>query len=121
MFYRIINKTKGKVIAEKARVANNFFSRLIGFMFRKNIDKDEAIIFYKAPSMHTFFMRVPIDIVFLDKNMKVIKTKTVRPYRIIFCKNSFVTIELKENKIIEIPIEKEDLIEFWLVWNFYII
>jgi len=112
MFYRIINKTKGKVIVEKARVANNFFSRLIGFMFRKNIDEDEAIIFYKAPSIHTFFMYIPIDIVFLDKDMKVIKTKSLKPYRIIFCKDSFITIELKENKIIEIPIEKEDLIEF---------
>ena len=112
MFYRIINKTKERVIVERAKLADNFFSRLVGFMFRKNIDKDEAIIFYNAPSIHTFFMYVPIDIVFLDKNMRVIKTKTLKPLRLAFCKNSFVTIELKENKVSETSTEKGDLIEF---------
>jgi uncharacterized membrane protein (UPF0127 family) len=95
MIYTIINKEKQKIISRNARVADNFFLRAIGLMFRKRITEDEALMFYKAPCIHTFFMRFPIDIVFLNKKMQIIRiVLALRPFRAIVCARSYLTLEL---------------------------
>lgn len=100
MLYRIVNETKGVTIVSLAKIASNFFSRLLGLMFKKKIKKDEALIFYQAPSIHTFFMRFPIDIVFLDKTMKVKRiVNCLRPGKAVICKGAYVTIEFFSGKI----------------------
>ena len=48
----------------------NFFSRLKGFMFTKNIDK--ALLFDRCNSIHTFFMKENIDVIMCDKDNKIL-------------------------------------------------
>ena len=48
----------------------NFFSRLKGFMFTKNIDK--ALLFDRCNSIHTFFMKENIDVIMCDKDNSVL-------------------------------------------------
>ena len=48
----------------------NFFSRLKGFMFTKNIDK--ALLFDRCNSIHTFFMKENIDVIMCDKYNRVL-------------------------------------------------
>ena len=48
----------------------NFFSRLKGFMFTKNIDK--ALLFDRCNSIHTFFMKENIDVIMCDKDNRVL-------------------------------------------------
>ena len=43
-----------------------FFSRLKGFMFERNINK--ALLFNKCNSIHTFFMKEAIDVIFCDED-----------------------------------------------------
>jgi hypothetical protein len=112
MICSIRNKSKESLIAKKAKVADNFFLRLAGLMFRKSIDYDTALIFYHAPSIHTFFMRFPIDVVFLDKDMRVVKVVlALKPARIVFCPKAAVTIELAPYKTSKNPIETGDILE----------
>ena len=49
----------------------NFYSRFMGFMFKKNIDK--ALLFKNCNSIHTCFMRNSIDVIMCNKDYKVIK------------------------------------------------
>lgn len=78
------------------KIADSFFKRLLGLMFRRKMSEDEAIIFSKTPSIHTFFMRFPIDIVFADKDMRIIKIcENIKPWRIVFCFGSYYAIECK--------------------------
>ncbi|HEC68897.1 MAG TPA: DUF192 domain-containing protein [Candidatus Omnitrophica bacterium] len=94
MVYRIINKTKDSVLASQAKIADNFFKRFLGLMFRKSLSKEEALIFFRAPSIHTFFMRFALDILFLDKEGKVLRiARKIKPWRMVFCRNSSVTVE----------------------------
>jgi uncharacterized membrane protein (UPF0127 family) len=74
--------------------ANNFFLRFAGFMFQKN--PDYALLFENCASVHTFFMRVDLDIVFLDKNGQIVKSrKNVKPWRIVFpVKNAVSILEI---------------------------
>ena len=63
----------GKVLISQCWVAKTFFSRLMGLMGRKSIHSDEAILFPRCNSIHTFFMRVPIDVIFVGRDGSVIE------------------------------------------------
>jgi hypothetical protein len=64
--------------------------------------KEEALIFPKAPSIHTFFMKFAIDIAFLDPAKKVVAClEKVKPDRILPYIKSRYTIEMAEDSIRE--------------------
>jgi uncharacterized membrane protein (UPF0127 family) len=113
MTYKILNKSKETTVAKKALVAQSFFQRLVGLMFRKSMDHEEGLIFYNAPSIHMFFMYFPIDVVFLDKDMRVIKVcPALAPWKMASCFKSYITIELPTNKALETLTERGDILEF---------
>jgi uncharacterized protein len=93
---KIINRSRNTVLADKARIANNFFSRLIGLLNRSSLNPGEALIIYPSNSIHSFFMRFTFDAVFLDRNRQVIALipsfKPFRTSRIYF--KGVTTIEL---------------------------
>ncbi|MCP4653330.1 MAG: DUF192 domain-containing protein [Candidatus Omnitrophica bacterium] len=92
---KIINTRTGEVVIERAHEAQNFVQRLIGLMFRKGMNPQEALIFYKASAIHTCFMRFAIDIVFLDRDMQVVKVyHSCKPMRIASCPRAKVTLEM---------------------------
>ncbi|MCL2484898.1 MAG: DUF192 domain-containing protein [Endomicrobia bacterium] len=74
--------------------AKTFWQRFYGFMLKK--DADYALLFQNCSSVHTFFMRFNIDVLFIDKNDKVIKVKNnVKPWRIVMpVKNAVSIIEI---------------------------
>lgn len=110
--YLIVNKTKNVTITDKAKFARTFFSRMIGYMFRLSIDKDDALIFYHAPSIHMFFMRFPLDIIFLDKYNRVIRIfENIQPWSLANCLFSSATIEFPVGTVKRIPIEPGDVID----------
>ncbi|MDD5465668.1 MAG: DUF192 domain-containing protein [Candidatus Omnitrophica bacterium] len=80
---KIINLSNNAVLADKAGMADTFWKRLVGLLNRNSLEKGEALILKPANSIHTFFMRFPIDVLFLDKNSKIIALFPVlRPFRI---------------------------------------
>lgn len=85
---KIINLTNNVVLANEARVADTFWKRLVGLLNCNSLGKEEALILRPCSSIHTFFMRFPIDVLFLDKNNKVIgllyEFKAFRVSRIYF-------------------------------------
>ncbi|MDF2614274.1 MAG: hypothetical protein K0S71_2060 [Clostridia bacterium] len=64
-------RVEGNTIAH-AFIAETFFERLWGYMFRER-PHHEAIVFTPCSSIHTYFMKFPIDVLFIDDNMYVIK------------------------------------------------
>ena len=79
---KIINKSKGVVLAD-AIIADTPFKRMKGLLGRKALNEGEALVIKPCNSIHTFFMRFPIDVLFVDKNNKVIKAiSSIKPFRI---------------------------------------
>lgn len=94
------NKTQNKIVSTKTKIAESFCSRLLGLMFRKDMDQEEALVFYKASSIHMFFMLISIDVLFLDKEMKVIKVVSgLKPWFVANCFGAYCTIELPAGRI----------------------
>lgn len=53
--------------------ATNIFSRMLGLMFSSGLPDCDGFLISPCNSIHTFFMRYSLDILFLDKNFKIVK------------------------------------------------
>lgn len=62
---RLIRLRDQRVIAEECSVADRFMSRFLGLMGRSDFRRGEGLLFPKCRSVHMWFMRIPIDLVFL--------------------------------------------------------
>ncbi len=72
-------------------------SRLLGLIPYKTANQAPPLLILNCNAIHTFFMRFPITILFLDQNMKIIKIKTnLNPFRFCICK--------KAKHVLEIPV-----------------
>jgi uncharacterized membrane protein (UPF0127 family) len=97
MAIKIINKTKDTILAENAVLADTFFKRIKGLIGRKEFTKGEALILEPCNSIHTFFMRFPIDVLFVDKDNRIIKAIiSLKPFRL-------TPIYFKANLVVELP------------------
>jgi uncharacterized membrane protein (UPF0127 family) len=68
----------GEVLAS-LEVASSFARRLRGLLGRDGIDG--AFLVRPAKSVHTIGMRFPIDVAFLDRDLEVLRTVTMAPWR----------------------------------------
>ena len=74
--------TQKKVLARKVRYCNHFLSRLKGLLGTRVLNEDEACWLVPCNMVHTFGMRYPIDIVFLNqKNEVVSMIQNLKPNR----------------------------------------
>ena len=110
MVYTI--KKEQITISQEAQMADTFLRRLVGLMFKKSISSGYALIFRNATSIHTFFMRFPIDIVFLDKDNQIIRIcEALKPWRMVLCSRSKTTIELPAHKTSENSLKIGDFLQ----------
>lgn len=78
---RIVSTTA--CLAGRAEVANTFGSRLVGLLGRDALAPGTGLVLQPSSSIHTAFMRFPIDVIFLDGQQRVVATAThVQPFRI---------------------------------------
>ena len=82
MRLRITNETRGRILAERAEEATGFWSRLRGLMGRADLPMGEGMWIEPCNSIHMFFMRFPIDAVFLDRELRILKVvPDLKPWR----------------------------------------
>ena len=72
----------GRVVCEQLLVAARPLRRMRGLLGRASLPAGEGILLRPAGSIHTFFMRFPIDVVFLDQEDRVVGfDESVPPWR----------------------------------------
>jgi uncharacterized protein len=77
------NVTKDAVLAANVEKADDFFSRGIGLLGRSGLAAGDALWLVPGKSIHTWFMRFPIDALFLDEGLSVVKVlEDMRPWRV---------------------------------------
>ena len=96
------------------KLADSFWTRLVGLLSRSSINQDEGLLIVPCASIHTFFMRFPIDLVFLDKECRVVGTSgNVKPNRIRLApKNTHSVLEIAEGNVKKTGIHLDDLLIF---------
>lgn len=69
---RIWNCARGQLVAERVVVAAAFWSRFRGLMFRSGWGQDDGLWLVPCRQIHTFGMRFPIDVAFLDHQERIV-------------------------------------------------
>ncbi len=89
----------GRAICERCTVAAGMFTRLKGLLGRSAMGRDEGILLRPASSVHTAFMRFPIDAVFLDRDLRVLKVAAdLRPWRTAGFRGARAVLELSSGE-----------------------
>ncbi len=110
---KIINVSKNTILADEAKMADTFFTRLVGLLNRNSLKKGEALILAPSNCIHSLFMRFTIDVIFLDKTGKVIGAITsFKPFRLspVYF-NASLTIELPKGVIQSTHTQPGDIIQ----------
>lgn len=90
----IDTKTKTPLFTE-ATWADSFLQRAWGLLGRDSLSDQQALIFKRAGCIHTFFMRIPIDIIFMDREMSIIRiAPNTAPFKFVCCWKAVYTIEV---------------------------
>jgi uncharacterized protein len=80
--FRVLNETKGTVVAQNVRLADGIWSRFCGLMMRRSLPEGDGLLLTPSSSIHTLFMRFSIDVLFLDREHNVVKVvQEIKPYR----------------------------------------
>jgi uncharacterized membrane protein (UPF0127 family) len=93
----VIHKKSNRTIASDVKYADTMISRMVGLMFVKEIKGMDGLLLDPCNSIHNCFVRFPIDVVFLDKENKVVKIiRGFKPWR-------FTRIYFKAKRVLELP------------------
>ena len=85
----------GNVVCERCLLAETPLARLRGLLGRSDLPAGEGLLLRPAGSIHTAFMRFPIDAVFLDRADRVLKVAhELPPWRMAGCRGARAVLEL---------------------------
>jgi uncharacterized membrane protein (UPF0127 family) len=94
---RISNLTRNTELASSAELADHGAARNKGLLGRTHLPPGAGLWIVPCESVHTFFMKFPIDLVYVDRSKRVKKVQSnVGPWRLSAC--------LSAHSIIELPI-----------------
>ncbi|MBI4492958.1 MAG: DUF192 domain-containing protein [Chloroflexi bacterium] len=80
---RVINQTRGTTLMEQGGHARNLWTRTLGLMGRAGLPPGGGLVLDPGGSIHTCFMRFPLDVVFLDRRGKVLRViERMPPWRV---------------------------------------
>lgn len=107
---RVCNATKDTVLGERVAVAETSLRRMIGLLGKSSLDAGTGLLINPSQAVHTFGMRFPIDVVFVDKKHRVVSVQaSLRPYRVsgLHWRARYV-LELPQNAIRQTRTSKGD-------------
>lgn len=111
--WKISNLTRGTVLAERVETADRGATRRKGLLGRDGLAPGDGLWIVPCESVHTFFMRFPIDLVYLDRKKRVRKVRSkVIPWRLSACLSAHSVIELAAGAVRASKTEPGDELEF---------
>jgi len=99
--YQLRHVASGEPVINNIKIANTCISRLLGLLPKSYLGREDGLWILPCTSIHTVGMRFSIDVIFLDKNFKIIKLrKNLKPFRFCFSfRNTHSVLELSSGVI----------------------
>lgn len=109
---RLIHAPTGETLLENIEMADSFWKRFKGLQFRRSLPPRSGVLLDPCSSLHTCFMRFPIDVIHLDNENRVISvSRSIQPWRLHLCpKDTRSVIETMPNVV-----EATKVDSIWLV------
>lgn len=93
----IANVTRGTVLGSEIRLADTGWSRLIGLLGNSSLSPGSGLLIQPSSGVHTFGMRFAIDVIALDRKLRVLGVwENLGPFRI-------AAVSLKTQRVLELP------------------
>jgi len=110
---RAVNVTRGSALASQLEVAGSGSRRRKGLLGRDGLPPGGGLWIVPCESVHTFFMRFPIDLVYLDRSNRVKKVRSgVGAWRISACLSAHSVLELPVGAVHDSGTQRGDVVEF---------
>jgi len=91
----VLTRPGGVLVCERCELADTVPTRMRGLLGRDGIDPGEGLLIRPTNSVHMFFMRFAIDVVFLDRELVVQKiVEALAPWRMAGCRGANAALEL---------------------------
>jgi uncharacterized membrane protein (UPF0127 family) len=109
---QVHNVTRGTVLATRLEKAHTGATRRKGLLGREGLLPGEGLWIAPCESVHTFFMHFPIDLVYLDRKLKVRKVRhSVGAWRMSACFAAYSVLELPAGTAAATRTERGDTME----------
>jgi uncharacterized membrane protein (UPF0127 family) len=106
------NQTRDTVLGRAVDKADTSYKRRTGLLKHERLEPGEGLWIVPCESVHTFYMKFPIDLVYLDKQRKVRKVRNAVPaWRLSACLTAHSILELPAGTIEETGTQIGDVIE----------
>ena len=112
----IVNLTRRSTLANSIEIANTPLKRMRGLLGRDSLDSQAALVIPHCQSIHMFFMKFAIDVIFVDsKNQVVGLSPRIKPFMLspVFWKSA-CAIELPAGTIESTKTQVGDQIKIWV-------
>jgi uncharacterized protein len=77
-----LRRENGSIVCERCVLADTALARMRGLLGRRDLPSGEGVLLKPASSVHMAFMRFPIDAVFLDRDLRVVRIASdLKPWR----------------------------------------
>jgi len=109
---RLVNGS-GSTVVERCFVADKPWARMRGLLGRRALPSGEGILLRPAASVHMFFMRFAIDVVWLDRDLHVLDVRAnLRPWRTAARRGARAALELAAGECERIGLRAGDRLAF---------
>ena len=107
---RIAVRGTPHVLASRARWARSVAQRLVGLIGCTRLEPGQGLIIPACRSIHTCFMRIPIDAVFVDQSWRVVKLyRQLVPWRLSATVwEAWAVVELPAGRLDQVPLKVGD-------------
>jgi uncharacterized protein len=108
-----VRTESGKVLCERCEIPESSFGRARGLLGRDGLEPNGGMLIDRAGSVHMFFMRFPIDVVFLSRDRTVVAVRhQLRPWRYAGARRAVAALELPAGRAAEAGVEPGDVLVF---------
>jgi len=104
---KLVNRTLDRVVCQRIELARTIWSRTRGLLGRPPLARGEGLIIEPCQSVHMFFMRHAIDVVFLDLDYRVVALRPdLRPWRVTrYFRDAYAALELPAGAVAQAGLE----------------
>ena len=100
-----VHGPEGQLLFDRMRFARSSRSRVRGLLGRRSLPAGEGLAF-REKSIHMFFIRMSLDIVFCDANMEIVRiVPNLGPWRMASCRLARYVLEIGPGEAARLGLE----------------
>lgn len=95
----IVNSTRGTVVGDRVTIADTLVSRIVGLLGASSLSRGRGLLIHPSQGVHTLGMKFPIDVIFLDRKMRVLDVRrSLKPFRM-------TGLNFRAASVLELPVD----------------